>query len=240
VDLARVVIDPGAVPWITVVQMREVDRVAVDEVGLSLLQMMENAGSRLADVARRMLGGSVSGSAAAVLAGSGGNGGGALAGARHLANAGARVTLHLGTTPDRLSSATRAQLGLAVAADVRIGGATPEADLLIDGLLGYGQSGSPRGRHAELVAATQGRRTVSLDVPSGLELATGIRHDRCVTAEVTMTLAAPKRPLDEHPEVVGRLVLADIGIPASVYRRAGIIPPEVFGGGPLVEIAYVG
>jgi hypothetical protein len=48
-----------AVSWLTVAQMREVDRVAI-EVGLTLTRMMENAGANLAWLARAMLGGDVS------------------------------------------------------------------------------------------------------------------------------------------------------------------------------------
>lgn len=215
--------------------MREVDRVATEEVGLSLLQMMENAGARTAAVVRWVLG-EVDGRHVAVLAGSGGNGGGALAAARHLAIAGAEVSVHLARAPTSLSAATAVQLELAVAADARVRQHAPAAEIVVDGLLGYGQRGAPRDRHAELIAATSGQRVVALDVPSGLELATGERHAPGIAAEATVTLALPKRGLARHREVVGELVLADIGIPASVYRRTGIPPPRVFADGPLVRL----
>lgn len=70
-----------AVPAVTADQMREVDRLAVEEFSLAILQMMENAGRILAAHAMAMLGGS--GGEVAVLAGSGGNGGGGLCCARH-------------------------------------------------------------------------------------------------------------------------------------------------------------
>src|SRR5260370_28032636 len=65
--------------------MREVDRLMTEEVGISLLQMMENAGRCLATQARRMLGGDMRGRRMAVLAGRGGNGGGGPAADRRLA-----------------------------------------------------------------------------------------------------------------------------------------------------------
>jgi len=76
-----------AVPAVTAAEMAEVDRVAVDEVGLRLLQMMENAGRTLAAQVRALADGPVT-----VLAGSGGNGGGGLAAARELANRGLSTT----------------------------------------------------------------------------------------------------------------------------------------------------
>src|SRR5260370_25268285 len=75
--------------------MREVDRLMTEEVGISLLQMMENAGRCLATQARRMLGGDMRGRRMVVLAGRGGNGGGGLAAARRLAVWGAAVTVVL-------------------------------------------------------------------------------------------------------------------------------------------------
>ena len=70
-------LDANDVPFLTTDQMREVDRLMVDEYGITLFQMMENAGRALARFARtRFLGGDASGQRVLVLAGSGGNGGG--------------------------------------------------------------------------------------------------------------------------------------------------------------------
>ncbi len=69
---------------VSAAQMREVDRLMVEEAGISLLQMMENAGRALALRARAMLGGDARGRRVQVLAGRGGNGGGGLAAARRL------------------------------------------------------------------------------------------------------------------------------------------------------------
>jgi NAD(P)H-hydrate epimerase len=77
--------------WLTVSQMREVDRVMVEEIGVPLERMSENAGRGLAEVSRRMLGGDTSGARILVLAGTGGNGAGGLVAARQLTAAGARV-----------------------------------------------------------------------------------------------------------------------------------------------------
>jgi NAD(P)H-hydrate epimerase len=63
----------ATVPAVTVAQMREVDRVMVEDLGIVLLQMMENAGRALALQAGQ-LGGRVSGREIVVLCGSGGGG----------------------------------------------------------------------------------------------------------------------------------------------------------------------
>ena len=80
------------VPFITTDQMREVDRAMIEDYGISLVQMMENAGRNLAQLARqRFLDGDPRGRRVLVLAGTGGNGGGGLVCARRLRNWGAEV-----------------------------------------------------------------------------------------------------------------------------------------------------
>src|SRR5258708_10237604 len=77
------------VPAVTAAQMREVDRIMVEDLGISLLQMMENAGRALAELTGIQLSG-VRRRHVVVLAGRGGNGGGGVAAARRLARWGAQ------------------------------------------------------------------------------------------------------------------------------------------------------
>ncbi len=85
---------------VTAAQMAEVDRIMVSERGVMLVQMMENAGRALATVARSHLGGDVAGKHVVVLAGTGGDGGGAMAAARRLHGWGAHPTV-VTTRPDQ-------------------------------------------------------------------------------------------------------------------------------------------
>ena len=74
---------PKTIPTLTRDQMVEVDRSMIEDFGIELLQMMENAGRHLAHLTRdRFLGGDARDKAVTVLAGTGGNGGGALVAAR--------------------------------------------------------------------------------------------------------------------------------------------------------------
>ena len=71
-------VDASSVPFLTGAQMVEVDRAMIEDYRILLIQMMENAGRNLAHVAReRFLSNGLAGKRVAVLAGSGGNGGGA-------------------------------------------------------------------------------------------------------------------------------------------------------------------
>ena len=90
------------IPLLSTDQMVEVDRLMIEEYQISLVQMMENAGRNLAELARQMLGGTVAEKHIAVLSGAGNNGGGGLAAARHLHNWGAKIGLELAYDPARL------------------------------------------------------------------------------------------------------------------------------------------
>lgn len=236
------IVPAGELAWITVEQMREVDRLMIEEIRISLEQMMENAGRALASVATRMLGGAA-GRRIVVLAGPGGNGGGGLVAARHLLVAGADVEIVLGAPPERFAETPKRQLEILGALGMPTHRAPPDRgdrdpDLVVDALLGYSQQGAPRGDIARLIDRTAGRRTLSLDVPSGLELSTGTLHEPHVVAEETMTLALPKQRLREagSAAAVGRLLLANISVPPVVYERIGISYDTPFRDGPVVEI----
>lgn len=218
------------VPAVTADEMREVDRVAVEEVGLQLLQMMENAGRTLAWHVREVRGDDED---VVVTAGAGGNGGGGMACARHLANRDVPVTVVLDRPPEDLEGAAAHQhrildaMGVPVATGVdAVDGAA--AGVAVDALVGYGVSGALRspvdGHVRELNRAAA--PVVSLDVPSGVDATTGETRGVAVAPSRTVTLALPKPGLDA---VAGELVLADIGIPATVYDRLDIAYESPFG-----------
>lgn len=225
--------DGRRIPGVTADEMRAVDRTAVDEVGLGLLQMMENAGRNLAaEVIERF-----SLSSVTVLAGAGGNGGGGLCAARHLRNHGVDVTVVLDRPFEALEGAPAKQFRILDEMDIhhQVGGPIGTPDLLVDSLIGYGLSSPVEGMARKLLddLAAISPTTVSLDVPSGIDATTGDRFEGAVGPDVTLTLALPKTGLSS---AAGRLVLADIGIPKTVFSRAGIDYPGPFGGGYRVPI----
>jgi NAD(P)H-hydrate epimerase len=220
--------------------MREVDRVAM-ELGLTLARMMENAGANLAWLASVMLGGEVTGRRITVLAGPGGNGGGGLVAARRLIGWGADVAVRLASDPTDLAAVPLEQLRLLehLEAPVTVGASgLGVTDMFIDAILGYSQRGKPRGDAAALVAATADSTVLSLDVPTGLELESGIVREPAVRAAATLTLALPKESLraETARRLVGDLYLADISIPATVYDHLGIGYRSPFSGSPIVQL----
>ena len=236
-------VDGRAVPAVTVDEMREVDRVAVEETGPSLLQMMEHAGLELALAALDMLGERWAGSRVVVLAGSGGNGGGGLCAARHLASRGVRVLAVLGRPAATMEGAVAEQLRILAEAPARVipwsdAFDVGEADLVIDSVIGYSLHEAPLGAAMALIRAAQAAAApvLSLDVPSGLDLDSGEAPGVVVRPDRTLTLALPKVGL--RRENAGDLQLADLGIPPGVYARAGLAFTSPFGPRSQVALRY--
>ena len=229
-------------PVLTTAQMAEVDRLMIEEYHISLIQMMENAGRNLAELARRQLGGQVMDRTMVVLSGAGNNGGGGLAAARHLHNWGAQVYLQPAFDVERLKDVPAHQwqalstMELPSNQDLEL----EKADLIIDALIGYGLSGDPRPPVAGWIEAANnaGPPILALDAPSGLDTTSGIPGKPCIQATATLTLALPKSGLmaSQARPYVGDLYLADISVPPELYRRIGVEVPKLFVEDTIVEI----
>lgn len=222
------------IPVISTEQMAEVDRIMIETYGIQLIQMMENAGKNLAELARRKLGGQVVGKRITVLCGAGNNGGGGMVAARHLNNWGADVQVDLAASPEKLKDIPTRQWQILQAMGLvkdHLPGLEPP-DLILDALIGYGLSGNPRGPVAEWIhwMNRSGSPVLALDAPSGLDTTSGLPGDPCVRAAATLTLALPKTGLlvPEARPFVGELFLADISVPPGLYREIGQVVPPLF------------
>ena len=232
------------IPALTTAQMAEVDRLMIEEYGTRsvLIQMMENAGRNLAELARRMLGGKLAGRKIVVLCGAGNNGGGGMAAARHLHNWGADIQVKLIADPDKLKNISAHQwrilqpMGIAAHETLDLA----RADLILDAIIGYGLTGNPRGEAAEWIkrANRSGRPILALDAPSGLNTTTGTPGQPCIGATATLTLALPKTGLiaPQAQPFVGELYLADIGVPPELYRRIGLEVGTLFAEDTIIRI----
>jgi len=235
---------------VTAAQMAEVDRSAVEEFGITLLQMMEQAGSHLADVVRLEVRGDLLDRRVVVAIGPGNNGGGGLVAARHLINRGAAVRVVLARPALRMSEAAQHQLATLIAmgadccvatydlADDELEHVLANADVVVDAVLGYRIDDAPRGEAERLIGfiVRAGRPVVSLDLPSGLDPDTGEAAGIAITATATLTLALPKPGLfrGEGPDRAGRVYLGDIGLPEALYAGLGISAGHPFSAGRIV------
>jgi NAD(P)H-hydrate epimerase len=150
-------IAPADIPYITTEQMIEVDRAMMEDFGISLLQMMENAGRNLASVVvNTALNGGTAGKRVLVAAGPGGNGGGALVAARNLHNRGCAVTVLLVAADEsKITDAVRNQLrivrSIGLSVDLQWNTNFDDADVIVDGIFGYSLTGNPREPAASVI-----------------------------------------------------------------------------------------
>ncbi len=239
------------VPSVTVEQMIIVDDLMIQYYKISLIQMLENAGRCLAITANMLfLQGSPAGKTVVVLAGNGGNGGGAIACGRRLHNWGAHVILGLARPESELKSATMLQIEIIHSLGVPIISAEDlphiaSPDLVIDGVIGYSLNGDPTGGAASLIhwANNQPAPVLALDIPSGVDGSDGIPHGIAVRSTATVTLALPKKGLyaPAARAFVGDLYLADISAPPELYTHPSlglIIPADLFAQSDIVRLRY--
>ncbi len=220
------------IPRISTKQMIEVDRLMMEDYHIELIQMMENAGRCLAIVAvQQFLKKKLKKKHVVVLAGTGGNGGGALVCARRLHNWGAKVSVFLSDDDDKMTPIPRHQLNILrrMGLDVFKGDALSdgiEADLVIDGVIGYSVKGDPYGMPKAMIdwANSQAAPVLSLDTPSGLDLTSGNVHVPTIKAAATLTLALPKQGLYGLEAITyrGDLYLGDISVPTELYMEPSL------------------
>lgn len=231
------------VPAVTKEQMIEIDRIAIEETGPNLFQMMENAGRNIAELTIKTLGKSWKKSEILILAGTGGNGGGGICAARHLANKGANVSVCM-TDIEKLKEVPKYQLHILKSTNAKIISIkelkNENPDLIIDAIIGYSLSGEPKGKSLELIkwATQQLGIKISLDIPSGINSTTGEAAIHHIKPDITMTLALPKNGL--LPSVTGELYLADIGIPKKVFEKIGLKYQTPFNDNYIVKLICEG
>lgn len=225
-------VDGDRVTWVSAADMIEVDRIMMEDLGIGLIQMMENAGRNLARLVLDLL----QPSTVAVAVGPGGNGGGGLVAARHLSNAGVDVAVTTTRPADRMATVTARQLATIERMGIRRSDRLETADVVVDAVLGYSLDGTPRGAEAEVIRqAARAGSVVSLDTPSGLDVSTGRVLGVVVSAAATLTIALPKLGLRSASQV-GQLYLADISVPPGVSARFGGEPPD-FRASPILRLA---
>lgn len=222
---------------ITSVEMKKLDDLAMENNSPNLFQMMENAGRNLAELTISLID-DYSASRILVLAGKGGNGGGGICSARHLANKNIDVHLCL-IEPDKLSEVANEQLNIYSRTDGKL--VAPDElqnhyDIILDAMLGYSLKGEPANGYAQAIefANESNAKVIALDIPSGIDASTGKVKNNFIKANYTLTLAYPKVGL-KNPNC-GKLFLGDIGIPSQIYKKIidGYINP--FGNKWLIKL----
>ncbi len=205
----------------------ELDRES-QERGIAAGDLMERAGREVASAAVRLAGGRY-GRRAVVVCGGGNNGGDGYVAARFLDTWGMRVTV-LAVGDDEPREPAAAKLRALAATGVRlrpwsVAAAARElarADVAVDAIVGTGFHGVPDGPFADAIRAIElaGVPVVAVDIPSGVDGATGAVPGDAVRADLTVTFGAPKIGVVLHPGAAhaGVVEVADIGFPPELVQ----------------------
>jgi len=225
-------------------QLRQVDRIAIEELGIPSVVLMENAGRNASEVAlemleeideQRFLNHEVP--RVAILCGGGNNGGDGYVIARHLYNAGVEVAVFAATEPDQLVGDAKINADICAKMDLPPTLITTSeqleakaddlctSDLIIDAMLGTGFTGDVRGHLIDIIHAANdlhrdGVAMLAIDVPSGLDCDTGEPSNTTIEADCTVTFVAMKKGFTKRTaRFTGQVVVADIGAPIDLIER---------------------
>jgi NAD(P)H-hydrate epimerase len=212
--------------------MRMLDRRAMQEGGIPEAVLMQRAGLGLADAVERLaMMHQLTDSLILLLAGVGNNGGDVLIAARYLWEREMEVSVRLAGCASSLTGAAEAAYQFAKEAEVPIESCpdeadwteAPEADIVVDGLLGTGFSGEPRGVMKTALAwadaLAERLLVVAVDLPSAM----------AVRADVTVALGLPKKEslAADQVDMTGRVEVVDIGIPEQFIEAIGCAGTEL-------------
>jgi hydroxyethylthiazole kinase-like uncharacterized protein yjeF len=209
---------------VSVTEMRQLEALADERYGLTSPILMANAGKSAADILQEHLQPhpAIQGLDVLLLIGPGNNGGDGLIMARHLAEAGAQVSLY--NWKDRRLAIQGQDVPEEETSNL-LESAIQRADYIIDALLGTGTSRPLSDDMRTLLKRVEQERQqrkalrlVAVDLPTGLNADTGKVDPGTIHNDMTITLACPKQGFFFFPgrEYIGALYIGDIGLPAEL------------------------
>lgn len=219
---------------LTAGQMKNIDRRAIEEIGIIGPILMENAGRGIAGAVEKRFP-RIEEKRVLVVAGKGNNGGDGFVVARHLDNKGACVRVILLAEKKDLAGDAGLNCGIADKMGIDIieaptagqwqaqQGKVAEADILIDAVFGTGLQKPAGGRYAGVIDDINKAKAykVAVDIPSGMAADRFQIIGPTVKADLTVTMAAPKiaHVFPPAEEYVGELIVADISTPPFLFEE---------------------
>ncbi|MBN1621390.1 MAG: NAD(P)H-hydrate epimerase [Endomicrobiales bacterium] len=216
---------------VTAQQMREIDRRAIEEFGIPGVILMENAGREVARSVESLIKNNKSQGKIGIICGSGNNGGDGLVAARYLHNKGFSVEIILIKPTEQFRGDSLINCNIAEAMKLRFSDYSKNYlkensffgfSILVDALLGTGTKGEVAGIYKDIIGKINksGLPIVSVDIPSGIDADSGEVLGIAVKAEITVTMGLAKRGLlsQKSKKFVGKLAVADIGLPSELTK----------------------
>lgn len=214
-------------------QMKELDRKAIEERGISSVKLMETAARAVSEAARGLCINNRETPRAVIFCGPGNNGGDGIAAARFLLEQGGVVRVLLVGRREKMTEDAREMERRLLAAGGILEEFNPadqtqwedclRADVLIDAIFGIGLRSAPQGDGAAAIRwmNESPAPVVAADIPSGVSADTGWILETAVQATETVTFTLPKPGLLTGPGSVccGQVTVAEIGIPQDLVEQ---------------------
>lgn len=209
-------------------QMRKIDKITIEKIGIHGLELMEKAGLGSALVGKKILDEKVKGKKVIIFCGKGNNGGDGFVVGRYLSRWGAKVEFYLLGKKGEVRGDAEVNLKKAVDLNLLIKEVLKEkdlptelnSDLIVDAVFGTGFKDKATGLEEKVIELinSSGIKVLSIDIPSGLGADTGSVEGLCVKAETTPTMGLPKTGQFFFPgkSFCGKVEVIDIGVPQKV------------------------
>jgi NAD(P)H-hydrate epimerase len=215
-------------------QMQAMDAYTIQELGVPGIILMENAGRQTFEYIHSYLEEHNIAGQIHIYCGKGNNGGDGYVIARYLFNSGFNIGVFSVGNPDELSGDAKTNylicknFGISIKV-IQSPDQLKEISspgLIVDALLGTGIKGAPYAimEHVINFINMSPATVIAVDIPSGLNGDLSTVPGKCIKADITVTMALPKRAHLFYPakEFTGQLETADIGLPEHVKNS-----PEV-------------
>jgi len=211
---------------VSVKQIQELDRMAIEEYGIPSIVLMENAGRSVAEEVILQVSG-MSKPAAAIVCGLGNNAGDGFVVARHLINAGMTTKIFLVGQGSQLKHDAAVNYQILKKLDYFIQKISDfeklnleNVDVIVDAVFGVGLNRNVEGLFKDVIEKINAvhKKVVAVDVPSGLNADTGDIYGVCVKADLTVTFSFAKNGFvkNQGSKYVGTVKIVDIGIPEKL------------------------
>ncbi len=208
-------------------QMREMDRQAVESLGISEVLLMENAGQASVQVLTREFG--ITGRQYVIFCGIGNNGGDGLVVARHILSGGGIPRVFLVGDPKRFRGAAKTNMDIVKRLPIEVKrvkeisavrSSVVHSDGIVDALFGTGLDREVNGIYRDVIEAinVSGKPVLALDIPSGVNGETGEVMGAAVRADHTVTFGLPK---------IGNMLYPGCGLCGTLHLCRISFPPSL-------------
>lgn len=214
------------------IQCKEMDKQAINDIGIPGIVLMENAAMRIFEELRNK------GESFLILCGKGNNGGDALALSRHLILEGKKVKVCIISEDKNYSDDFKVNFNITKKLidkksllfiqseddiDENVINDLNDHDIVVDGIFGVGLNKDLTGMFKKLIEYTNlyAKFVVSIDIPSGLDCDLGIQRGIAVKADITYTLEVMKQGFFNYKAIdyVGDIKVLRIGIPENIRKN---------------------